>query len=312
MPLGGEVDVVVVGFGVSGARAAAAAAAAGARVVVLDRRGVLASGRRPGSSSTDSSSTGSASTGSATFAQLVRRRLWSIVRQAFSPRLAARTAALAAGVEVRMQTVVHELLVEDGRVLGVGCTTMDPRTPSGARYWWLDRLAGWAPRLSPTLGGAVIRAAESLWHESSSVEEIRCSAVVLGVDRSNWDFVGPAVWAATALAGRARPGAPPARRSLSVVSAGLTTAPSPTPELAARAWCAAQEQSPTTPDGLTELHVDPASGAVGAGAGRVVPGLYAAVSDPGGPPDADACVTAGVAAATSAHRAAGRHLRCVV
>jgi hypothetical protein len=303
MPLGGEVDVVVVGFGVSGAKAAAAAAAAGARVVVLDRRGVIASGRRPGS----------ASTGGASLAQLVRRRLWSVVRQAFSPRLAARTAALAAGVEVRMQTVVHELLVEDGRVLGVGYAAMDPRTPSGARYWWLDRLGGWAPRLSPTLGGAVNRAAEALWEEAASVEEIRCSAVVLGVDRSNWDFVGPAVWAATVRAGRVRPTAPLVqRRSLSVVSADPTTTPSPTPELAARAWCAAQESSPTVTDGLAELHVDPASGAVGAGDGCAVPGLYAAVFDPDGPPDADACVIAGVAAATSAQPAAGRHLRCVV
>jgi hypothetical protein len=307
MPIGGEVDVVVVGFGVSGAKAAAAAATSGARVVVLDRRGVIASRRRPGSASS-----GSASSGSVTFAQLVRRRLWSTVRQAFSPRLAARTAALAAGVEVRMQTVVHELLVEDGRVLGVGCATMDPRTPCGARYWWLDRLAGWAPRLSPTLGGAVNRAAEALWEEAASVEEIRCSAVVLGVDRLHWDFVGPAVWAATARAGRARTVPLVQRRPLSVVSAGPTTTPSPTPELAARAWCAAQEPSPTVTDGLAELHVDPASGAVGAGAGLAVPGLYAAVSDTSGPADADACVIAGVAAATSAHLAAGRHLRCVV
>jgi hypothetical protein len=303
MPLGGDVDVVVVGFGVSGAKAAAAAATAGARVVVLDRRGVIVCLRRPVR----------ASAGGDTFLLMVGRRLRSAVRPAFSPRRAARTAALAAGVEVRMQTVVHELLVEDGRVLGVGCATMDPRTPAGAGYWWLNRLGGWAPRLSRRLGRAVNRAAESLWQEAASVDEVRCSAVVLGMDRSNWDFVGPAVWAATARAGRARADAPLERgRPLSVVSADATAVPSPTPELAARAWCAAQQPSPTVTDGLAELQVEPASGVVGAGDGRAVPGLYAAASDTGGPADADTCVIAGVAAATSAHLAAGRHLRCVV
>jgi hypothetical protein len=306
MPLGENFDVVVVGFGVAGALAAAAAADAGARVAVLDGHGVIAC-RRPARRRPVR-----APIAAAGLSRLVHRRLRSAARRTLSPR-AARVAALAAGVEVRPQTVVHELLVEGGQVSGVGCATMDPRTLSGARYWWLDRLRGWAPRQSWTLGRAVNRAAESTWQKASSVEEIRCSAVVLGMDRSHWDFVGPAVWAATACSGRAR-GVAPLRGGprLSAASAAVTT-PAPTPELAARAWCAAQEPCATNAGGLGELVVDRASGAVSAGDERAVPGLYAAAAMPGmdGWADADEyAIAVGIGAAR--RRTAGPHLRCVV
>lgn len=313
MPCGEDFDVVVIGFGVAGASAAVEAAGAGARVLVLDRRGVIARRRTVRAAAL--------AVAAEELPVLVRRRLRSAGRRALSPRAAARSAALAAGVEVRTQTVVHELLVEGRRVTGVGCATMDPRTPSGARYWWLDRLSRWTPRLSRTLGRAITRAAESLWQEASSVEEVRCSAVVLGMNRSHWDFVGPAVWAATACAEKSRAAAAPRGRRLSVVSPDAMTRPKPTPELAARAWCAAQEPRATVVSGLGELHVDRTSGAVRAGEADAVPGLYAAVPDAPGRADADEHTTArvvaagrraGRAAATTVHRVVHRHLRSVV
>jgi hypothetical protein len=220
-------------------------------------------------------------------------------------------------VEVRTQTVVHELLVEGGEVIGVGCATMDPRTPSGARYWWLDQLSHWTPRLSRTLAAGVTRAAESLWQEASSVDEVRCSAVVLGMDRAHWDFVGPAVWAGQV----STPAAAPAGRRLSLVSPGATSPAAPTPELAARSWCAAQEPRPSVSACLSELRVERASGAVSAGESDALPGLYAAVPDALGRAGSHEHVTvraiaagrrAGRAAATTAHRVVHRHLRSVV
>jgi hypothetical protein len=309
MPLGEDFDVVVIGFGVAGAWAAAEATGAGARVLVLDRRGVVAT-RGPVRGAVARAASGE-------LPHFLSRRLGWAARRPIPARVAARAAALAAGVTVRTQTVVHELLVEGGQVIGVGCATMDPRTPSGARYWWLDQLSHWTPRLSRTLSSVVTRAAESLWQEASSVDEVRCSAVVLGMGRSHWDFVGPAVWAGQVGTTAAEP---PSRR-LGLVSPGAANPASPTPELAARSWCAAQEPRPSVAGCLSELRVDRTSGAVSTGEAAALPGLYAAVPDALGRAGSHEHVTlraiaagrrAGRAAATIAHRVVHRHLRSVV
>ncbi len=264
MSVSGDYDVVVVGFGVGGAAAAVEAARAGARVLVLDRRGVLA---RP--------VVLAAETVRSEASIRVRRRFRSRPRPAVPPLSTLRAEAVAAGVEVCRQAAVHELVVEGGRVTGVGYAAMDMRTPTGARYWWLDLLSRWTPRLSAGLTRTLRRAAESLWHDASAVGTVSASSVVVATDRAHWDFVGPAVWAVQA-ARRCAP-VPTRRRRLSVVDDG---APAATPELEVRAWCARESGLGGSADALTELRIDRATGRVCAGDGEPVPGLFAAVDEP--------------------------------
>lgn len=294
-------DVVVVGFGVAGAAAALEAARAGARVLVLDRRGVLV---RPGALTPGADLAPGAPV-------RVRRRLRSRPRTAVPPLSTLRAEAVAAGVEVRRQAAVHELLVEDGRVTGVGYAAMDLLTPSGARYWWLDRLSGWTPRLSAGLTRTLRRAAEALWHDASAVGTVSASAVVLGAGREHWDFVGPAVWAAS-VDRRPAPGSA-RRRRLSLVP---DDAPAPTPELEVRAWCARESGGPV--DALAEVRVDRSTGQVCAGEASAVAGLYAAVDEPAGrdevpPGDSALLIAAGRRAGRAAAAARPRrgHLRSV-
>ncbi|MGY1772450.1 FAD-dependent oxidoreductase [Blastococcus sp. SYSU D00813] len=293
-------DVVVVGFGVAGAAAALEAARAGARVLVLDRRGVLV---RPGALTSGADLAPGAPV-------RVRRRFRSRPRTAVPPLSTLRAEAVAAGVEVRRQAAVHELIVEDGRVTGVGYAAMDLLTPAGARYWWLDRLSGWTPRLSAGLARMLRRAAEALWHDASSVGTVSASAVVLGAGREHWDFVGPAVWAAQA---DCRPVGTARRRRLSVVA---DDAVAPTPELEVRAWCA--RESGGAVDALAEVRVDRATGQVCAGEASAVAGLYAAVDEPAGrdevpPGDSALLIAAGRRAGRAAAAARPRrgHLRSV-
>ena len=254
-------DVVVVGFGVAGAAAAVEAARAGARVLVLDRRAVVV---RPGARAAGTVD------GAAGAPVRVRRR--SRPRTAVPPLSALRAEALAAGVEVRRQAAVHELVVEAGRVTGVGYAAIDVLTPAGARYWWLDRLSRWTPRLSAGLTRTLRRTAEALWHDASEVGTVSASAVVLGTDQAHWDFVGPAVWA-TSLSGPAAA----RRRRLSLVA---DEAPAASPELVARAWCAREAGAGPAVDVHAELGVDRATGQVRVGEGDPVPGLFAAVAEP--------------------------------
>ncbi|MFC5746339.1 FAD-binding protein [Actinomadura rugatobispora] len=154
MPLPRNADVVVVGFGVAGAAAALAAARAGARVTVLDR-GVPTA--RPLALSRSARS---------------RRAL----------RSGLQRAALAAGVAVHPRCHVHELMMDAGRVCGVGYAA--PPSDGGA---------------------ATARLAETI------VGEVGCSSVVLALDPRHWEFVGPAVWSAARASGDAD-GPPPTAR----------------------------------------------------------------------------------------------------
>ena len=289
-----DYDVVVVGFGVAGAAAAIEAARSGARVLVLDRRGVVV---RPAALT--------AGTGRDAVSVRVRRRFRSRPRTAVPPLSTLRAEALAAGVEVRRQSAVHELVVEGGRVTGVGYAAMDMLTPSGARYWWLDRLSGWAPRVSAGLARTLRRAAEALWHDASAVGTVSASAVVLGTDQAHWDFVGPAVWAAELshrdTSGGAR------RRRLSLVAEGT---PASGPELEVRSWCTRETGTAGAVDVLSGLAVDPATGQVCVGEAGTVPGLYAAVAESTG---SELLVAAGRRAGRAAAvlRSRRGHLRSV-
>jgi hypothetical protein len=259
----GDYDVVVVGFGVAGAAAAVEAAGAGARVLVLDRRGVLV---RP-------SALAGGADRAAEVPVRVRRRFRARPGAAVPPLPTLRARALAAGVEVRRQAAVHELVVEGGRVAGVGYAAIDLGSPSGACHWLLDRASRWTPRLSAGLTRTLRRSAEALWHEASEVGTVTASTVVLGTDRAHWDFVGPAVWATSA---ERRSSGTVRRRRLSLVAEG---APVPSPELATRAWCA-HECGAGPDDALSELRVDRTTGQVLVGDGGTVPGLFAAVAEP--------------------------------
>ncbi|RAY16996.1 hypothetical protein DPM19_02190 [Actinomadura craniellae] len=246
MSLNGRVDVVVIGFGVAGAAAALAAAAADARVLVLDQ-GVPAE----------------------------RRLLASrAARSRDALRTGLRAAALAAGVEVRAQFRVHELVVDAGQVSGVGYATLPPRGIAAAGHRWLQRAGDRAPAgIAPVL----TRAADAVWQSVLVVGEVGCSSVVLALDPRHWEFVGPAMWTAarTGLGGGV-PAAPAWPRPLRAVPATETGA-GPTPELAVRTWCAARETPAFTAAGQTELRVDETTGAVLVGDDQPVPGLYSAV-----------------------------------
>ncbi|WP_029429718.1 FAD-dependent oxidoreductase [Blastococcus sp. URHD0036] len=259
-----DYDVVVVGFGTAGAAAALEAARSGARVLVLDRRGVRVRPVLP-------------TTPGRERALRVGRRLRSRRGPAVPSPAALRADAVAAGVEVRRHTAVHELVVEGGRVTGVGFAAVDPRSVPGARYWWLDRLSTWAARPSARLSRMLRRTAESVWHDAATVGTVSAPAVVLGAARAEWDFVGPAVWAAGVVP---RPAVGAVRRRLSLVG---TSASVPTPELQVRAWCARETGAGTCAEALAELRVDPATGQLSVGDAGEVPGLYAAVAELTGP-----------------------------
>jgi hypothetical protein len=241
-----QVDVVVVGFGLAGAAAAIAVADVGARVLVVDCG--VPTGRR-------------------LLASRSARRRGAL-------RAELRAAALAAGAEVWTQCRVHELVVEAGRVCGIGYAVLPGQGSAATGHRWLMKARGQTPAIAESLLG---RVAEAVWGVRFEVGEVGCSSVVLALAPRHWEFVGAATWSAVS----AEPGSgPPSRRALpgrpSVVGSedgGIR----PNPELAVRTWCAAHEGTVPAAGALTELGVDVASGAVLLNEDRPVPGLYSAV-----------------------------------
>jgi hypothetical protein len=290
-----EYDVVVIGFGIAGAAAAIGAAESGARVLILDRERLSA--YRPVTTSRR------AWRGEASVA--VRRRIVSVRRRSRGDLRDLRAAAVAAGVDVCGQSVVHELMVEGGVIRGVGYATLNPSTIRGTFYWGLSRLGAWTSAASRKIGRAVSDTAETVWQQASSVEMARCSAVVLGIDRNRWDFVGPAVWAVMGAASwwPEEQGVTGTRQRLGVVRAGEEPVSRPTPELAVRKWCATQATGRSGGLGGA-LRVERGSGEVHVGELGIVPALYAA--DPEAPELSTAVrdIAKRVAAATQAGRSA--------
>ncbi|MFJ3774589.1 hypothetical protein ACIPX0_23115 [Streptomyces sp. NPDC090075] len=238
MSLDGQVDVVVVGFGMVGAAAALAAASAGARVLALDRSGA-------------------------------RERRWSASPLARS-RAAMRNAARVAGVEVRPLCRAHELVVEAGLVRGVGYASLPERELAAKVFRLLDRAGDWCARSVPRV---LTAAGDAVWESGFRVEEVGCASVVLALDPCHWDFVGSAT-AAVIRSARLESDSSPTRRSRHLHLVGDGAATPPTPELSARLWCA---EPGLTPGARGELRVDGATGAVWVGQELAVRGLYAAV-----------------------------------
>ena len=235
-------DVVVVGFGLAGAAAALAAAGAGARVQVV-------AGRR------------------------------ARARRENSARLALRAAAFEAGIAVRAPATAHELLVEGGRVVGVGYAALEAGSAAELAHRFLRRAVGPARPRPRSIGTALLGVADALWERASAVGTIACSSVVLALDPSGWEFVGPAVWAACHESpGRGRLG----------LAGDASALPVPVgAELAVREWSATRAGEPGLGTAQPELRVDRVTGGVLTGDGHRVPGLYCAFPDPGDLPTAD-------------------------
>jgi hypothetical protein len=244
MALNGQIDVVVIGFGVAGAAAALAGVDAGARVLVLESTG--------------------APTG----------RGWKASRRA-RERAALRDAAREAGVEVRRFSRAHELVMEGDRVRGVGYAALPDGGTAAVTRRILVGLSDAAPRRAAR---AVARGLDRLAPSDFQVGEVACAAVVLAIHPRHWDFVGPGVWTATRwAAGSAMAAGRPAHLYLvRPEEAGE----SPSPELNARLWCAPRTSGPTA-EQRREVCTDEATGAVHVGDDIVVRGLYAAVPQQG-------------------------------
>ncbi|MFC7886303.1 FAD-binding protein [Streptomyces sp. NPDC057376] len=264
MPLNLDVDVVVVGFGMAGAAASLAATRDGARVLVLDQDFLTrrrSSARRAGRS------------GNSALADV-------------------RASALDAGVQVRTGCRAHELVVVGGEISGVGYATLPPGGAPTAAYRWLRASGGLAPA---AFSAPFTRAADAVWRSAFVVGEVTCPSVVLALDPSHWEFVGPAVWTAVRAAGRTGTRLP-SRPRLRLATVGMTVA-----ELPVRRWCAGQEAPSTCHD---ELRVDDRTGAVLTGE-QAVPGLYSAVRVAAA--STGSAFRAGQCAGRGAADAAGRH-----
>lgn len=262
MSLDGQVDVVVIGFGVAGAAAALAAADTGARVLALEQRSLV-------------------------------RKHWRGTSPRARSRSALRFAALAAGVQVRPLSRAHELLMDADNVRGVGYAALPERGSTSVVYRWLDQLSDRATHSGvPSLA----RIADRIWQSAFMVGEIACASVILALDPRHWDFVGPAMWTASRSAKAPETvstAAPMRHLRLVAPEEGKV---GPTPELSVRLWCAQSEAGVPTPGQRRELRVDEETGAVLIGDGVPVLGLYSAMPTEGEGRGCGLALTAGTRA----------------
>ncbi|MFC8102699.1 hypothetical protein [Streptomyces sp. NPDC057363] len=276
MSLDGQVDVVVIGFGVAGAAAALAAAGTGARVLALEQRGLV-------------------------------RKDWRGPSPRVRSRSALRSAALAAGVQVRPLSRAHELLMDADNVRGVGYAALPEQGSTSVVYRWLDQLGH---RATHSGARSLARMADRIWQSAFMVGEIACASVILALDPRHWDFVGPAMWTASrsVKAPKTMPTAAPTRHLRLVAPEEGEV--DPTPELSARLWCAQSEAVVPTPGQRRELRVDEETGAVLIGDGAPVPGLYSAMPTEGGGRDCGLALAAGTQAGRQAADSTVDALRC--
>ncbi|MVZ99796.1 FAD-binding protein [Actinomadura sp. LD22] len=238
----GLVDVVVIGSGMSGLASAVVSAKAGARVLLLDQDVPVR--RRLVSSRADRSR------------EALRAGLWRAVH--------------SVGVQVQVHCRAHELVMDGGKVTGVGYAMLPSRGVASTGYRLLRRMNA---RLPERFGSVLDRAADSVWRSSFDVGEVGCLRVVLAMDPRHWEFVGPAAWAVARGLGdgaQARPENLRRLRAIDPAAGGGRT-----PELAVREWCASRDAAASA-SLLEELSVDETTGAVVVREGWRVRGLYTA------------------------------------
>jgi FAD binding domain len=238
----GRVDVVVIGSGMSGLASAVVSARAGARVLLLDQDVPVR--RRLISSRADRSR------------EALRAGLWRAVH--------------AVGVQVQVHCRAHELVMDGGKVSGVGYAMLPPRGAASTGYRLLRRMNAGVPE---RFGSVLDRAADAVWRSAFDVGEVGCLRVVLAMDPRHWEFVGPAAWAAARGLGAGAQAPPENLRRLRAI--GPADDGRRTPELAVREWCASRDAA-APPSLLEELSVDKTTGAVVVSEGWRVRGLYTA------------------------------------
>lgn len=189
------------------------------------------------------------------------------------------SVARAAGIEVRAGSIVHELVVEGGRVTGVGYTLPVASAAAFGGDAYPDGSNRRTPAGADPDGSA--GAPMAMWSEATIVEAATCSSVVLALDARHWGFVGSAVWSAV----RAREAMLPASRLCKSTQLALVVPESagpqsqdPEPELVVRQWCARNEAGRFAAASQRALCVDEGTGVVMVGGNQRIPGLYSVVS----------------------------------
>ncbi|GAA2120849.1 FAD-binding protein [Actinomadura napierensis] len=239
----GRVDVVVIGSGMSGLASAVVSAKAGARVLLLDQDVPVR--RRLISSRADRSR------------EALRAGLWRAVQ--------------AVGVQVQVHCRAHELVMDGGKVSGVGYAMLPSRGAASTGYRLLRRMNAKVPE---RFGSVLDRAADSVWRSAFDVGEVGCLRVVLAMDPRHWEFVGPAAWAAARGLDAGAQAQPENLRRLRAIGPADGDGRR-TPELAVREWCASHDAAASA-SLLEELSVDKTTGAVVVSEGWRVRGLYTA------------------------------------
>ena len=92
---------------------------------------------------------------------------------------ALRTSAEAKGVQFQPLSRVHDLIIEDGAVVGVRYRTMDAPAPVRRRHRRLSTVAGKLGNWVPPAGAKINARAETLWQDNAVEKSVRAGSVVL-------------------------------------------------------------------------------------------------------------------------------------
>jgi len=92
---------------------------------------------------------------------------------------ALRASAEAKGVEFQPLSRVHDLIIEDGAIVGVRYRTMEASAPGRSRHRRLSTVAGKLGNWVPPVGAKVNARAEALWQDNAVERTVRARSVVL-------------------------------------------------------------------------------------------------------------------------------------